>query len=70
MTDAQDLEVRWAQYRAAIAKANGLNKDAVFDALSAAGITKFMWISTARAIRGRSNMSGTFAGERAWNYRP
>lgn len=39
MTDTQDFELSWAQYSAAIAKANDLNKVTVFDALSAAGIT-------------------------------
>ena len=39
MTDTQDLQPGWTQFRAAIAKANDLNKVIVFDALSAAGIT-------------------------------
>jgi hypothetical protein len=39
MTSTQDFGLRWAQHSAAIAKANGLNKGIVFDALSAAGIT-------------------------------
>jgi hypothetical protein len=40
MTDAQDLQLRWARHSAAIAKANSLNKAVVFDALSAGGITE------------------------------
>lgn len=40
MTNMQDLQRRWAQYNAAIVKANSLNKGVVFDALSAAGITR------------------------------
>jgi hypothetical protein len=39
MTRADEIEQRWAQYSASVAKANGLNKGIVFDALSAAGIT-------------------------------
>ncbi len=39
MTDAQDLQLRWARHSGAIAQANDLNKVIVFDTLSAAGIT-------------------------------
>jgi len=39
MTNTQELEQRWAQHSASMAKANCLNKAIVFDALSAAGIT-------------------------------
>lgn len=39
MTDTQDLQLRWAKFSAATARANDLNKVIVFDALSAAGIT-------------------------------
>jgi hypothetical protein len=39
MTNSENLHARWAQFSAAIAKANSLNKALVFSALSAAGIT-------------------------------
>jgi hypothetical protein len=34
-----DFETSYAQYREAVARANSLNKDVVFDALTAGGIT-------------------------------
>jgi hypothetical protein len=39
MTNSEDLQTRWAQFSAATAKANSLNKATVFGALSAVGIT-------------------------------
>ena len=40
MIDADDFNRKLKQHRAAVAKANALNKAAVFDVLSAAGITQ------------------------------
>jgi hypothetical protein len=39
MTNSEGLDARWAQFSAALAKANDLNKGIVFDALSVAGVT-------------------------------
>ena len=39
MTTADEFELKWARYTAAVAKANDLNKAVVFDALVRAGIT-------------------------------
>lgn len=39
MSETDDFQVKWQSYREAIAKANRLNKESVFAALSAAGIT-------------------------------
>ena len=40
MFDADDFNRKLKQHRAAVAKVNALNKVAVFDVLSAAGITQ------------------------------
>jgi hypothetical protein len=40
MTDFDDFEQKLKHHRATVAKANDMNKAAVFDALSAAGITE------------------------------
>ena len=42
MTTSDEFEARWQRYTAAIAKANEINKTAVFDALTAAGITQIV----------------------------
>lgn len=65
MTDAQDLQLRWARFSAAISEANSLNKGIVFGALSAAGITHVAIGFDGEGDSGQIDGAAAFAGDKS-----
>ena len=68
MTDAQDLQLRWARFSAAISKANSLNKGIVFGALSAAGITHVAIGFDGEGDSGQIDGAAAFAGDKSVDF--
>jgi hypothetical protein len=68
MTDAQDLQLRWARFSAAVAKANKLNKGIVFGALSAAGITHIAVGFDGEGDQRQIEDAAAFAGDKSADF--
>lgn len=64
MTETDNFREVRQRYEANTAKANGLNKDAVFNALSAAGITLVHVNFDGEGDSGQIQYAGAFAGEK------
>jgi hypothetical protein len=68
MTDAQDLQLRWTRFNAAISEANSLNKGIVFGALSAAGITHVAIGFDGEGDSGQIDGAAAFAGDKSVDF--
>jgi hypothetical protein len=63
MTCTRDFELKWKLHSAAVVTANGLNKGAVFDALSATGITHVAVGFDGEGDQGQIEGAAAYAGD-------
>ena len=68
MSDAEDFKKMLERHSANVTKANGLNKAAVFDALSAAGITTVHVNFDGEGDEGQIEYVGAFAGDKRMDF--
>ena len=70
MTGTDDFIETWQRHKAAIAKANGLNKATVFDALSAADITHVTVGFDGEGDSGQIEDAAAYAGDKLLDFPP
>jgi hypothetical protein len=68
MSGTDDFMETWQRHKAASAKANGLNKAAVFDALSAAGITDVAVGFDGEGDSGQIEDAAPYAGDKLLDF--
>jgi hypothetical protein len=64
MTGTDDFMETWQRHKAAVTKANGLNKTIVFEALSAAGITRVVANFDGAGDSGQIEDATAYAGDK------